>query len=138
MIKIYLLPRLLVFALFVTGCSIEIDQATALPSRSPTESISATSPTAVFPTAQIPVAWADLHLTGKLIYLSSTKENDIVTGTVQMLDLLTGDIATIQARGPFLTVGCAQRNEYVVATDDVGPTGESIDIERRCARNPDR
>ena len=95
MIKIYLLPRLLVFALFVTGCSIEIDQATALPPLSPTESISATSPTAVSPTTQIPVAWADLNLTGKLIYLSSTKENDIVTGTVQMIDLLTGDIATI-------------------------------------------
>ena len=95
MIKIYLLPRLLVFALFLTGCSIEIDQTTPLSSPAPTEGIAATSPTALFPTTQIPVAWAHLNLTGKLIYLSSTRENDIVTGTVQMLDLVTGDIATI-------------------------------------------
>ncbi|MGZ9234538.1 MAG: hypothetical protein ACXW4E_03360, partial [Anaerolineales bacterium] len=86
------LPRLLVFTLILTSCLIEIDQPTHTP---PTESIPATSPTILFPTTHIPVTWTHLNLTGKLVYLSSTRENDIVTGTLQMLDLVTGDIATI-------------------------------------------
>jgi Tol biopolymer transport system component len=41
------------------------------------------------------VVWAHLNLTGKLIYLSSTMEGDQLSGNVQMLNLVTGELATI-------------------------------------------
>ncbi len=85
--------HILLFALFITSCSIELDQTTTTP---PTvESSSVTSPTALLPTTQVPVTWDHLNLTGKLIYLSGTRENDIVSGSIQMLDLVSGDLATI-------------------------------------------
>jgi hypothetical protein len=80
--------RVLLFALLVTSCSIELDQTAPL--TAPGESNSATSPT-----TQVPVTWAHLNLTGKLIYLSSMRENDIVAGSIQRLDLASGDLVTI-------------------------------------------
>ena len=84
--------RALIWALVLCSCSIEIDQATQTPQA---ENIPVTSPTSVFPTIHIPVTWAHLNLTGKLVYLSSAMEGDNLTSPVQMLDLLTGEVATI-------------------------------------------
>jgi Tol biopolymer transport system component len=95
MIKAFFLPRLMVFALVVTSCSIEMDQTTGTALPPSRKSTLATGPTALFPTTHTPVTWAHLNLTGRLIYLSSTKENDKVSSNVQMLDLVSGDIATI-------------------------------------------
>jgi Tol biopolymer transport system component len=85
----------IVFVLMISSCSIEVDQPVQPTQTAGADAVPAASPTSVFPTTQIPVAWGHLNLTGKLIYLSSTRENDIVTGTMQMLDLVTGEIATI-------------------------------------------
>ena len=95
MIKTYFLPRLLVFALMIMGCSIEIDQPARTTSSPSAENTPAASSTELFPTTQIPVTWAHLNLTGKLIYISSTKEGNDIISHVQMLDLMSGDIRTI-------------------------------------------
>lgn len=94
-VRAHYLCGLLFIMLIVSGCSIEIDQTTGNKTPPPTESNLATSATALFPSTHLPVTWTHLNLTGKLIYLSSTTENDTVTSTIQMLDLVTGDIGVI-------------------------------------------
>ncbi len=46
-------------------------------------------------TAKIPVAWASLDLTGRLIYLSSLQQNAMTTASIKRLDLDTGETTTI-------------------------------------------
>ncbi|HET6823218.1 MAG TPA: hypothetical protein VFH34_11250 [Anaerolineales bacterium] len=70
----------------------EINQTIETPQVDPTPVIFSTSS---FPVAQIPVTWAHLNLTGKLVYLSSAMEGDQLTSTIQILDLATGESATI-------------------------------------------
>ena len=82
----------LIFALLICSCSIEINQTGAPPS--PTNT-SAASVTANVPGTQVPVTWAHLNLTGKLVYLSSAMEGDRVTSSIQILDLASGRISTI-------------------------------------------
>jgi Tol biopolymer transport system component len=93
--NIPLLPRLLVFTLIVSSCSIEINQTTAVPSTPTVEILPTTSATSLFPSTQIPVTWAHLGLTGKLVYTSSTMEGGTSIANIQILDLGTGDIARI-------------------------------------------
>jgi Tol biopolymer transport system component len=81
---------LLLLALALSSCSIQLDQgpvSTALPA-STEASISAQG-------TKIPVTWADLHLTGKLIYIGQGDTVDNVFMTIQMLDLQTGGVSTI-------------------------------------------
>ena len=80
------------FALLVCSCSIEIDQTSGTPTQSNTPAISSTS---IVTGTRVPVTWAHLNLTGKLIYLSSTMEGNTLTSDIQMLDLATGNISTI-------------------------------------------
>jgi Tol biopolymer transport system component len=47
------------------------------------------------PSTQIPVAWAHLNLSGKLVYVSTLKDGDTSIATLQMLDLKTGSITTL-------------------------------------------
>jgi Tol biopolymer transport system component len=51
-------------------------------------------PTDSLPTTQIPVTWSHLNLTGKLVYISSRNNDNLVVSNIQMLDLMTGDIST--------------------------------------------
>jgi Tol biopolymer transport system component len=44
---------------------------------------------------RVPVTWAHLNLTGKLIYLNSTMEGETLTSNIQILDLVTGEATTI-------------------------------------------
>ena len=81
----------LVLALIVCSCSVELDQTTATP---PPETTFIPS-TSAFPATQVPVTWAHLNLTGKLVYLSSALEGDQWTSSIQMLDLVTGEAATL-------------------------------------------
>jgi Tol biopolymer transport system component len=95
MIKARLLPRLLIFALVISSCSIEINQqpvATPTPLIEVNPTISAT---ALFPTTHVPITWSQLNLTGRLIYISSTMEGDATIANIQMLDLVIGNITTI-------------------------------------------
>jgi hypothetical protein len=80
------------FALLVCSCSIEINQTSGPPIQSNTPAISSTS---IVAGTRVPVTWAHLDLTGKLVYLSSTMEGDALTSDIQMLDLVTGSISTI-------------------------------------------
>jgi len=99
------LPYLLIFAVIVSSCSIEITPtAEAVPSE-PTESIPSTSGS-VYPTIHIPITWKTLNLIGKLVYLSSTTEGNTIIGNIQMLDLVTGEVATLfSARGGWVYYG---------------------------------
>jgi Tol biopolymer transport system component len=90
--KIYHFYRVLMFALLVCSCSIEINQTSGPPTQSNTPAIATTS---IVAGTRVPVTWAHLELTGKLIYLSSTMEGDSLTSDIQMLDLVTGSISTI-------------------------------------------
>ncbi len=93
------------FVLILCACSINIS---ATPSATPISTDS--SPTTItgnatqqnrignplLPTTTIPVTWADLNLTGKLIYINAyqgSNGNPILS--IQALDLLTGVITTI-------------------------------------------
>ena len=51
--------------------------------------------TSSFATTQLPITWTALNLSGKLIYLSSSMENNAVIASIQFLDLTTGNLATI-------------------------------------------
>jgi len=77
------------------SCSIDISRPPVSSSPVPTETISAASSSSRLPTTPVPVSWDHLNLTGKLIYLSSARGNNTVTGTVQMLDLATGEVAVL-------------------------------------------
>ena len=90
--KTRLLTLSLISIFLVCGCSIEIDQT---PEPVLTEAPFTPSSTSDFPVTRIPVTWAHLNLSGKLVYLSSTMEGDMLISNVQMLDLLTGNIATL-------------------------------------------
>lgn len=88
--KVSCLYTLLVFTLFLAGCDINLQQPTSVPAGS-TLDADPSAPT----TSQVPMSWGHLGLTGKLIYLSSARENDLVAGTIQSLDLTTGELTTI-------------------------------------------
>jgi len=93
---------ILVFGLILSGCAIEVDQPSVrtpvptfetAPILSPsTESAPQTN---VVTTTQIPVTWTDLNLTGRLVYINGISVDNIFQLQVQVLDLVTGEIATI-------------------------------------------
>lgn len=92
MLKTSSVFRVLICAFLICSCSIEVDQprpAAAPTILTTTESISGV------PSTQVPVTWAHLNLTGKLVYLSSTLEGEQLTSTIQMLDLVSGTVTTI-------------------------------------------
>lgn len=64
------------------------------------ESNPTTSSTSSFPTTHTLVSWGDLNLSGKLVYLSSSMENNILIANIQLLELTTGNIATIFSASP--------------------------------------
>ena len=84
-----------VLALMLLSCSIEINQTPAsTPTPSP-ENIPAIFSTSSFPTTRTPITWADLRLTGKLVYLNRAGEGSNITANIQILNLTTGDISTV-------------------------------------------
>jgi Tol biopolymer transport system component len=104
---------LLVFGLAISGCSVNITQtpqaapspqiATVPPTPISTSIISATqpniTPTYSLPTNTIAVTWANLNLTGKLVFTRGDVQVDTFTVDIQSLDLATGVITTI-FKGP--------------------------------------
>ena len=84
----------------VCSCSIEMNQnAEDTPSPS-METAPATASISASPMTQVPMTWSGLQLNGKLIYLSSSSENDTKIATIQLLDLSTGTVATIFSAPP--------------------------------------
>ena len=94
--KNYILCLLFIFALEISGCSSGPNQP-AVPT--PTERPDAYL---YFPTvvpansARMPVTWASLNLTGKLVYNMGAvdKDNNFII-QIQVLDLVTGDITVV-------------------------------------------
>jgi hypothetical protein len=92
MTKLRFLFWALLCILVVGGCTVEMNQpiATPVPETAP-----AVAPTSIFPVTPIPVTWDHLDLSGKLIYFGSSMDGDIIVSHLKMLDLETGDVATI-------------------------------------------
>jgi WD40 repeat protein len=96
--------RLLIVALFLTACSIQISEVaptltapSSLPTTASTQVASALAPTqAAIPLTPIPapLPWANLNLTGKLIFLTFITGSQSVPRLVQ-LDLATGQQTTL-------------------------------------------
>jgi Tol biopolymer transport system component len=94
-IKPHFFSWLILFAFIVSGCTVEMNQPAEMTSPTmPVPNAPAVSATSVFPMTQLPVKWANLNLTGKLIYTSSTNDQPPAT-KIQVLDLKSGDLATI-------------------------------------------
>jgi len=102
MLKTHSLLWFLILALVLSSCSIEVDQpgvATAAPTLElaptlspPSESASQTN---VLTTTQIPVTWAELNLTGRLVYINGISVDNVFQLQVQVLNLVTGEVTTI-------------------------------------------
>jgi hypothetical protein len=79
----------LVFAGMILGCSVEVNQ----PSVAVSPIANTQNPNESPAPAKIPVTWANLNLTGKLVYVAAN--NTTARVSVQSLDLKTGDLVTI-------------------------------------------
>jgi Tol biopolymer transport system component len=112
MIKTIFLYCSILFALAISSCSsntsqlpvatstLQVDPA-ADPGPDP-EPDPVPEPEAIHPTliptnsAKIPVTWANLNLTGKLVYnIGAVDENDNYIIQIQVLDLVTGDVTVL-------------------------------------------
>jgi len=92
--------RLLIFALIISSCTIEIAQPQIeTPASQVDMSISTAVATNSLPTTQIPVTWASLNLTGRLVYVSGPGDDTSILN-IQTLDLVTGTITTIFTTPP--------------------------------------
>jgi Tol biopolymer transport system component len=106
MIKKILFYSVLTLSILLSGCSIDISQSaapTATVESSPAPAAQPPSPAGSgpnignpsLPASQIPVTWANLNLSGKLVYMSSKQTQSAPIMSVQAIDLSTGRITTI-------------------------------------------
>lgn len=97
MIKAHLLPWLLIFALAISSCSSANVQSSvvATPTAPPDEYES--FPTAISAnSATIPVTWANLNLTGRLVHnLGAVDAANNYIVQIRVLDLVTGHLAVV-------------------------------------------
>lgn len=122
------------FALALSGCSIDVAQPTM---STPSLSASPTLPgnpgnaTPSVVNTNIPVTWAGLNLTGSLLY-ASVPLTDITPVSIQKLDLITGEINTV-----FTTTGDAWVYYMTVSPDgkqlvmSYAPPSEGITLSNR-------
>src|SRR5688572_19264907 len=95
MIKTRFLYRSFIFALMIASCAIEVPQSSVNTPAPTPNAVVTNSGTNNNDTTQIPVTWASLNLTGKLIYNMGSIENDNYIVRVRSLDLVTGQVTTI-------------------------------------------
>src|ERR1041385_505426 len=98
---------LLIFSFASSGCSIEISQTPPVTLAPQTATVAPTSishpqamqsngtPPALLSTTKIAVTWANLNLTGRLVYLDGDLEDNTFTVDIKALDLVTGVTTTI-------------------------------------------
>ena len=157
-----LFPFVIAIALVVSGCSVEISQpTTATPTlqaetatpiftpitlmpvnpvqgnltASPTTLPTPRASTAV-PTEEIPVTWANLKLTGKLVFTSANMRQDNEILRIQILDLATGQISKVfQTTGSswiyYMTVSSVNNQIVISYTPPLGynsPTHQTLYI----------
>jgi hypothetical protein len=133
-----------IVAAILMGCSINVSQpATPIPSPNayadfltstplPTQGASTPLP---YPTTIISVSWADLHLTGRLVYISAQQsENSNPVLSINILDLGTGTITPI-FQGPDLSWiyytsvspdGKQVLMSYSVPSPNAGPVNQNL------------
>jgi Tol biopolymer transport system component len=143
MIKTHFLCWSLICALAISSCSIQIRQASL---ETPTSQPDALLPTPIatnsalggddqqntnaapeLPKTQIPVTWANLHLTGKLVYAMGTVENNNYIIRIQVLDLMTGEasvVYTVPINGWIYYVSVSPDSKHVVMSYSP-PPGEN-------------
>jgi Tol biopolymer transport system component len=87
----------------LVGCTMDVGQpASATPfsevlSASPTSPVSTTNNTSPPSNQTIPITWADLNLSGRLVYSTVSAASGNSAPEIQILDLGTGEIKTIFA-----------------------------------------
>jgi Tol biopolymer transport system component len=87
----------LVLAFAISSCSIEVQQSTLVTPSSPFES----APTAIssqsntVTSIQIPITWAHLNLSGRLVYINGTLVDNAIRFQIEVLNLVTGEVTTI-------------------------------------------
>jgi Tol biopolymer transport system component len=115
---------LIMCAFIVSGCTVEMSQpADMTSSTTPVPNAPVVSATSIFPITQLPVKWANLHLTGKLIFTTSTNDQPPVT-KIQMLDLKSGELTTIDsASGGWLYYAAVSPDEKTLAVS-FSPPGQ--------------
>src|SRR6185295_9379114 len=79
----------LVLAWSIAGCSVEVNQSPVVVS----PIASTQNPNESPAPAKVPVSWASLNLTGKLVFVAANNATNKVT--VQSLNLENGDLVTI-------------------------------------------
>ena len=116
-----------------TPISTEISPSPSAPTNSPTQEIRIGNP--LLPTTTIPVTWANLNLTGKLIYINASQgSNGNPNLSIQALDLITGVITTI-FQGPelswiyYVTISPDEKQlvmSYSVPSQNQGPISQLL------------
>ena len=92
----FLYPAL-ILALITCSCSIDITPV----GETPTATIEpVTASTSAFLVTHVPVTWAGLNLSGRVVYLNSTMNGDQLISNIQMLDLATGEVTTVFSTSP--------------------------------------
>ena len=96
----FLLGVLIVLAL--SSCAVEVDSPTLVTPAPhgpypPTAAISTgdIQQSNAIPSTAIPITWAHLHLTGRLVYTNAVAVDDVSILQVQILDLVSGRLTTI-------------------------------------------
>lgn len=113
MLKIRFTLYILILSLFISSCAIEIKQA---PIGTPTTAQANNDRRRTTSVTKVPVTWADLNLTGRLVYISGGDQVNFFTSTVEMLNLATGDVSTIFQ---------ADDNSFIYAVT-VSPDGKQL------------
>lgn len=97
--KSHFSARLLILALVLSGCSVQINQPTNGTPSSQFETAPASSGDSQQPnkvtTSQIPVTWNALNLTGRLVYIMGSAADNVFSLQIQILNLVTGEVTTI-------------------------------------------
>lgn len=94
----FVLPWLLILTLVISSCTIDINQPSAPSPTGLTEreiTPQTTNGTLSPLTTILPVTWANLNLSGKLVYTSAVFQNQSATTGIRLLDLTTGIVTTI-------------------------------------------
>src|SRR5688500_18886706 len=102
MVKTRFMIWFLILALALSSCSIEVDQPTVATPVPTLQSIPTPAPsrdgapqTYNVTKTQIPVTWAGLNLTGKMVYINGISVDNVFKLHIQSLDLVTGEVTTI-------------------------------------------
>jgi Tol biopolymer transport system component len=100
--KTYSLFLFLIFSLIISSCAIEIEQPAGVTPVPNLDSIPTSArftegvpQTNIAATSQDSVAWGDLHLTGRLVYVNGLVVDNFLSLQIQILNLETGGITTV-------------------------------------------